>query len=289
MTRNRPIAPPALALLAAAAVASVAGADRRSPVIELEYRPQQAVAAVEIYLDPDALQMPLAIRVSDSRSEESRRQLGIRTDDDDRSIDLEARDAVAPFVQGVAERVARDLGVRVDPKAALVLGLEIVRFRVLETNQAVGATYSAQVQLGARLLKATGGELWQGTAAGDASRYGKKFSADNINEVFSDALLEALGAALSQRNLHRAWAAGPDAPAKETVSTPKVAAAPVSPGELLAEVERLVANDLSTETMLTFLAPRKLSAPFSADDLVAWKRAGVPEEVLQAALELPVR
>ena len=43
------------------------------------------------------------------------------------------------------------------------------------------------------------------TADGDATRYGRKFSNDNVNEVLSDALLEALADLLNHGGLQNAW------------------------------------------------------------------------------------
>ena len=53
--------------------------------------------------------------------------------------------------------------------------------------------------------EAGGRELWEGSAAGDATRYGKKFSNDNVNEVLSDALIEAFAALLDHGGLQSAW------------------------------------------------------------------------------------
>lgn len=69
----------------------------------------------------------------------------------------------------------------------------------------MGATYKAVVELTA-VLTAGDRELWSGAASGDASRYGRAFSNQNVNEVFSDALLEAYAALLSTDGLQRAWA-----------------------------------------------------------------------------------
>jgi len=189
-----------LALLATLAVP--ASAKKNDPNVQLDFRPQQAVAAAQADITPDMLRRPVAVRVEDARPGDDAAAIGTRTDDDDRKHTLKALNEVEAYVSAVVGDVVNQWGIQTDDGAGLVLEIHLVQFHVEEANQAVGATFNASVRLAAEL---TAGGDWSGGSTGDATRYGKKFSNDNVNEVLSDALLEALAALLSDRSLHAAW------------------------------------------------------------------------------------
>jgi hypothetical protein len=50
-------------------------------------------------------------------------------------------------------------------------------------------------------------------------------------------------------------------------------------------VTTLRRQQLGTSVLVDFVSKQTLTAAFSANDLVAWKKAGVPEPVMQAALQ----
>lgn len=181
-------------------MAAPASAKKNNPNVELDFRPQQAVAAAEADVTPDMLRRPVALRVEDMRRDPE--EIGTRTDDDDRKHTLRAVGDVREYAAAAIEELLDDWGVQTDDGAGLILEISLVQIDVLETNQAVGATFSANVRLAAELK---GAAQWSGTASGDATRYGKKFSNENVNEVLSDALLEAVANLLSEPGLHQAW------------------------------------------------------------------------------------
>lgn len=186
-----------LALLALPAVAK-----KNDPNVQLDFRPQQAVAAAEAAITPAMLRRPVAVRILDSRPGDDPAEIGTRTDDDDRRHTLRAVNDVPTYVTGVFEELLHQWGVKTQEDADLVLEITLVQFHILETNQAVGATFNGSVRIAAEV---TSGGDWAGGAFGDATRYGKKFSNANVNEVLSDALLEALANLLSDQGLHEAW------------------------------------------------------------------------------------
>ena len=63
------------------------------------------------------------------------------------------------------------------------------------------------------------------------------------------------------------------------------AALPKTPGQLLADVKRLRREQVGTALLVEYVSKQTLSSPFSANDLVQWKKAGVPEPVTAAALQ----
>ncbi len=207
MTRSRTLSLVALVLvslvltlLAAPALAK----KKNDPNVDLEFLPQQAVAGDEAMLTRDMMSVGVELRLEDARPGDEPAKIGTRTDDDDRRHTLRAVGEVGPYVAGALEELAQDWGLRVGDGDGLVLAVSLMQFKVTETNQAMGATYEARVRLAAELERG-GKELWSGSAAGDASRYGKKFSNDNLNEVLSDALIEAFAGLLDHGGLQSAW------------------------------------------------------------------------------------
>lgn len=186
-------------------LSSSAFAAANDPRVQLEFVPQQAVAGAELTLRGELYDLPVNLVFSDQRPLEDSSELGVRTDDDDRRHTLTATAEVGAYVGGVLERVARERGLTIDAGAPRTLTVELRRFWIEETNQAVGATYNAYTDLTGRLTAEGGATLWSGAATGDASRYGRKFSNANCNEVLSDALLEAWAELLSNGELQAAW------------------------------------------------------------------------------------
>jgi Uncharacterized lipoprotein len=192
-----------LAVLLAAA--SAASAKKNKPRIDLEFRPQQTVAGAVPKVSGAMLDQPVALHFEDVRGQEDPAKIGTRTDDDDHLQALTATSSVAEFVDQHLRESATRWGIELDPGASRVLRVKVLEVSVLETNQAVGATYNATVRLEYSLER--GGEVLRPPTSqmGDATRYGKKFSNTNCNEVLSDAMLEVFAAVFSDPTLQRAW------------------------------------------------------------------------------------
>jgi hypothetical protein len=191
---------PTLTALAAVLVLSgPALAKKNNPNIDLEFLPQQSVDAAVADVSGQMLDRPVQIRFVDERKQEDPSKIGVRTDGDDRRHDLKATSDVGDFVEQHLVESAGDWGVRVETEADLQLEVRLLKVDLLETNQAVGATYNATV----RIAFAMGS--MSGSATGDATRWGKKFSSDNLNEVLSDAMLEAFAGMFSEPKLKEAW------------------------------------------------------------------------------------
>jgi len=272
-------------------LAPVAAAKVNHPLIQLEFVPQQAVAAVTATIAPALRERPIDLRVVDGRSVEDAESIGTRTDDDDKVHPLTAGGDVASFVEGVVRRLAEQWGLRVESGADLMLEASLRGFEIIETNQAVGATFRAAVRFELQLLERSGRSLWSGSAVGDATRYGKKFSNRNCNEVLSDALLESWAAALSRVRLGPAVEDAPtlagdgETPAARSPSDN----GPLAPVALLEEIRALLARGLESGTVADYVRGKTLTRRLEADELVAWKEAGIPEEVIRATLNCPVQ
>lgn len=188
-------------VVALALAVSPATAKKNNLNIDLAYTPTEEVAATEVDVSRQLSDIELALAVNDDRNVDSVEELGIRTDGDDREHQLLATSDVIEFVTGALVEQAEDWDLQLtEGEAALALAITVERLEILETNQAVGATYEAWVELDVTLRDGAGNELWTGGVAGDATRYGRKFSNDNINEVLSDALSEAFGAVVDDND-----------------------------------------------------------------------------------------
>lgn len=193
-----------LAIVALLLVTAGAHAKKNDPNIELAFRPTQTVAAVEVDVGP-LLETPVQLGVEDARPGDDESKLGTRTNDDDERFTLRAVGSVGDFVRESLLEQAAAWGLVIDGEAEAQLSIRISSIQITETNQAVGATYRAEVRLAWSFGTQESPEAASGSAFGDATRWGKKFSADNTNEVLSDALLEAFGAILDDGALRSAW------------------------------------------------------------------------------------
>lgn len=195
-----------MAALVVLAAAAPAVARKNNPNIRLDFRPQQTVAGAEAEIFGAMLERPAALRLEDSRRQDDEALIGTRTNDKDRLFKLQAVGGdVMEYVEEVLRESAANWGVELVDRAPLALTVRLLVFKVLETNQVVGATYNAEVRLAYSLGDRGGQPRWSGSAEGDATRYGRKFSEANINEVLSDALLEAIANMLSDSALQDAW------------------------------------------------------------------------------------
>lgn len=260
----------------------------------LEFTPKQIIASAEVTLHRSMHEHPVQLRLVDERPVHEPSVVGSRTDDGDRRFELKTTNKVLPFVEQVLVQQLQYWGVSVENDADLVLTTRLRQFTVTESNQAVGATFGAEVQFAAELQNRAGDILWSGSSFGDATRYGKKFSNPNCNEVLSDALLEAWSSLLSLGGLHDAWDRKvklrmADGESDSSAGTGGRDTAPISATELLKEVRVLMEQGFESQTIMVYVSQKTLSAELHSDDLLNWKRAGVAEEVLRAVMMLPVR
>lgn len=260
----------------------------------LEFTPKQIIASAEVTLHRSMHEHPVQLRLVDERPVHEPSVVGSRTDDGDRRFELKTTNKVLPFVEQVLVQQLQYWGVSVENDADLVLTTRLRQFTVTESNQAVGATFGAEVQFAAELQNRAGDMLWSGSSFGDATRYGKKFSNPNCNEVLSDALLEAWSSLLSLGGLHDAWDRKVKLRMADGESDSSAGAggrdtAPISATELLKEVRVLMEQGFESQTIMVYVSQKTLSAELHSDDLLNWKRAGVAEEVLRAVMMLPVR
>ena len=184
-------------------------------------------------------------------------------------------------------------GFQTDERSNLVLAIKVTRFHVAERHAFYGSLFTAEVQLPWTLADRAGHVFASGTALGTGKTKGRWRNPINCEEVLADALQQAAVTAAGDAKLQEAWLAAIPERAPEPVAVSKPSAHPKSaaaqgaktPAQLLAEVNHLRRQQLGTKVLVEFVSKQKLASAFSANDLVAWKKAGVPEPVMQAALK----
>jgi uncharacterized lipoprotein YajG len=284
MRRSTPIAL-ALFLVLAMLAPAAATAKKNDPNVRLTWAPTSAVAEASAAPTSEMRAVTAALVVTDDRAVADKAVVGIRTDDEDRHVELRATTGVADFVEASLASQARRWGFAMadeQGEAGVLLVAKLTQLAVEETNQAVGATYSAEATLEIELRDSAGKTRAKGSYFGDASRYGKKFSNENTNEVISDALAEAFANALGDPSIRNPWggtAAGGGASA---------AAGPITPEDALREVRDLMADGTGEAAVESWLRGQTLTRALGAEDLARWREAGVPEPAIRVAMTLPV-
>lgn len=262
--------------LAAVAPRPATAADKGALQVQLRFAPQESVASSAPVLSPGVTERPVRLTLDDARAGADPAIIGDSTDDDDRVWPVRATNGVLDWAREVLTKTTAEWGIRSGADAPLTLAGKLVRFTVNEGNKPVGSVYNANVQLSFALKNAKGETLWEGNGPGDATRYGRSRSADNCNEVLSDALKEAYSAVLAEPALQEAWLGK---------TAPRPTAGPaVSPEDLLAELVKLEKQGFTTDLLVDFVGQKTLTRTLSADDVLAWKKAGMAEAVIKAAL-----
>ena len=265
------------------AAAGAQAADKGVFTISLRYMPQESVATSNALLLPGMSDRPVNPSIAEGRAGNDPAVVGDSTDDDDRVWPVRASNDVIAWANEVLKKNAADWGIKTTTDAPLTLTGKLTRFRVVESNKAVGSTYNAEAQVTFTLQDAQGRTLWEGAASGDATRYGKSRSQENTNEVLSDAMKEAYANLFNDAGLQNAWIGKAKPAAASAAAAPSTP--PITPSELLADLVKLKKQGFTTDLLVDYVNQKTLSATLSADDLVAWKKAGMPDEVIKAALE----
>lgn len=256
--------------------------------ITLRYAPQESVGSESPTLMPGIADRPVKVVVEEGRTVQDPAVIGETTDDDDKLWPVRVSNSLTVWAAEILTKNAGDWGVRVADGAPLTLHAKILRFKISESNKALGSTYNADVQVALTLNDAKGRLLWEGTAPGDATRYGKSRSEENVNEVLSDALKEAYATGLAETGLQNAWL-GKSAPQAASTSAPSAAPAKpaetITPEKLVSELIKLKKSNVGPDLMIGFIDSKSLSRSLEADDVAKLSEAGIPEAVIKAALE----
>ncbi len=250
--------------------------------VALKYSPQESVGSSSVLLAPGLGDRPVKLSLADGRPGSDPAVIGENANDDQATPIRASNDPIA-WANDVLKKNATDWGIKTADSAPLILAGKLTRLRVLESRKAVGSTYTAEVQVSFALKDAKGGTLWEGVAAGDATRYGRKHSEENVGEVLSDATKQAYANIFNTAGLQEAWG-GKGRPAATATAAAVPAGPAVSPADLLTDLVKLKKQGFATDLLVDYVNQKTLSKALSADDMGKWKGAGMPDEVLKAAL-----
>jgi len=278
-------------------------------VIPLKFIPTKQVASDATTLREGISNKPIAIAIEDARQVKTKDLVGQGTGSGDDTFRIRFAGHLPSYLKTTVQDRFGTWGVQVDDHANLLLVIKVTRFHVLETHAFYGSVFTAEVQLPWTLTDRAGHVFASGTAMGTGKTKGRWRNPINCEEVLADALQQAAWVALGDTKLQEAWlAANPQAAPAHAAAAPAAtarrstpvamalppsrvnskvapAALPKTPAQLLADVTKLRRQQLGTNLLVDFVSKQTLAAPFSANDLIAWKKAGVPEPVMQAALQ----
>ena len=264
-------------------IALRAGARDSGPLtMALQYTPQESVGTSNAVLAPGMADRPVRLSMADGRAGDPK-VIGEISDHDDKVFPVYAANDVVAWAAEVLRKNAADWGIKVTPDAPLSLAGKLTQIHLIASTKAVGSTYNVEIQVAFTLSDAKGRTLWEGAAKGDATRYGHARSAENANEVLSDAIKETYANAFNDPGLQNAWL-GRSKPVAASAPAATPAEPPVSPADLLADLVKLKKQGFTTDLLVDYVNGKTLTKALSADDLVKWKDAGMPEEVIKAAL-----
>ena len=226
---------------------------------------------------------PVRLSVVDGRTGADPTVIGEISDHADKVFPLLISNDPIAWANEVLKKEAAASGIKVTPDAPLSLTGKLTQLRLVASTKALGSTYNAQIQVAFTLADSRGRTLWTGSTEGGATQYGKERSGENANEVLNDALREAYTNAFEDSGLQGAWVGGKPI-ASSGSSAPASAGPAVTPSEMLADLVKLKKQGFTTDLLVDYVNKKTLTKALSADDLVKWKNAGMPEEVIKAAL-----
>jgi hypothetical protein len=279
-----------LALMTVAAGTTAAQAKATGPwEVALRPLPPASFQGQLPALDAGMTERPVKLVLEDGRTGADPAVIGQTQDHADQFFPLRTSSNVLAWTTDALQKATGAWGIKTADSAPLILAGRIVHFTLNESTKAVGAMYNAEIQISFTLKNARGGVLWESNASGDAGRFGKSRSEENANEVLVDSIKQAYSEMFGNAELQNAWAgkatphAAGSAPAPSAASAAP-AAPPMTPSALLTELVKLKKQGFDTDLLLDYVNKHSLTASLSADDMVKWKQAGMPPEVIKAAL-----
>ena len=300
-----------VAALAAAVVVLASGPARAGEdlIIPLKFIPTTSPGKVAPQLREGISNKPIAIAIEDARQVKTKDLIGEGTGMGDDTFRIRFAGFLPSYLKTTVQDRFGAWGVQTDEKSNLVMTIKVTRFHVNEKHAFYGSIFTAEVQLPWTLADRAGTVFASGTAMGTGKTKGRWRNPVNCEEVLADALQQAAATAAGDAKLQEAWLAAVPHPAPTPVAAVPAspsrgkypvgskavvdrgnarAAAPhllKTPAQLLADVTKLRRQKLGTNVLVDYVSKQTLATAFSANDLVAWKNAGVPEPVMQAALE----
>lgn len=187
------------AALAAASMISACGTTKPLENVPLTWKPTSTAEFGAVNLSGIA---NTRIQFESFRDARQNPQLVAENREEAQPKPVTTRDDVGAFVSQHLREVFNQAGLlTVDQGGDVVLSGEVRQFFVEETS-----TYNGSVVLYLKLRNRSGKTLWEGTAAGSAKRFGRSYSLENYDEVFSDSVTNAATTLLQDGEFRHALA-----------------------------------------------------------------------------------
>jgi len=278
-------------------------------IIPLKFIPTKKLGSDAATLREGISNKPIAIAIEDSRQVKTKDLIGEGTGSGDDTFRIRYAGHLPSYLKTTVQDRFGTWGVQTNDGSDLVMMIRVTRFHVLETHAFYGSTFTAEAQLPWTLTDRSGRVFASGTALGTGKTKGRWRNPINCEEVLADALQQAAASVIGDAGLQEAWLAAVPQPAPEHVATAAAAPArpqgrvvmavppsrvnskvapavlPKTPAQLLADVKQLRREQVGTGLLVDYVSKQTLASAFSANDLVQWKKAGVPEPVMAAALQ----
>jgi len=184
-----------------------------------------------------------------------------------RPVPIRATSSLEEFSTTVLKKCLSEWGVRLGPGGLRLRG-EITNLLVTEDQ-----TYSTAASMRFRLEDRAGTTLWEGIVMGEAHQWGSSFKEENYNEEISDALKRTYAHLVENPGFQKAWS-GRDS----------LSGSPSSAAELKTRILEMMRAGVGVEVIVGYVKGAKVSQPLSAEQIVDWKKAGIPDAVLEAAV-----
>jgi len=177
---------------------------------------------------------------------------------------------LAEFVTASLRSCLTSWGIEEQADAELELGGEISRLFVTEENR-----YRGEAFVHFYLRTRDGAVLWQGSVEGSGGTYGHSLTGENYSMAVSDALKTAFAVLLKTKSFQDAWSAGPATRTALTVA------------EVKAAILRMMGEGIAANVIAGYVRGQRLAAPLTVDEILDWKKSGIAEEIVEAALPEP--
>jgi hypothetical protein len=259
------------ALLAAFAAVSATYAVPSRP-ITLAYKLPKKAHVVRPAIPPALLAGPVRVEVVDGRGAEDSALVGAQTEKTDEIYHWRAKQQVAPAVGGIVTAILKSWSIAAARESDLALSIRLDRLWVHEKSAMFGSSYEAEAALRVSLVDRSGTASWTRDVEGRAAQSAVDGRESVCNELFTLALHDALTKALGEG----------EARPSPSGAEPKVV---VEPAVLLDELVRLKGGGVADDVLIAYVKKRQLSRSLTVDEILAWKNAGLPDEVIRQAVQ----
>ncbi len=236
------------------------------------YTPTNIIAVPFPNSTSNAFNTPIKIQPIEDRRQNDHSLIG-ENREKDTSRPIYSNKNISAFTTETLKQAFTAWGGKTSNNADISLHGEIVQLFVIETH-----LYVAEVRINFYLKDKQGKVIWEGSKYGKAKRFGKSMSSGNYNEALGDALRESFSQLFSDEMFCASWTSH---------NAGKVSASGqqgVEPTSIKDELIKLINAGFDEATLLGHIKQTKLSRKLTANELIEWKKSGIPIKVINQLL-----